>query len=66
MSATEDPATGEVRGAYAKIGDQRLHYVATGEGAADRPAARFPEFWYGWRQQIQPLAAAAWGGESDG
>jgi pimeloyl-ACP methyl ester carboxylesterase len=32
MSATEDPATGEVREGYAEIGDQRLHYVETGEG----------------------------------
>ena len=25
---------------------------------AGRPAARLPEFWYGWRRQLGPLAAA--------
>jgi pimeloyl-ACP methyl ester carboxylesterase len=38
----------------------RLHAVAA--GATDAPVAvllhGFPEFWYGWHQQIAPLAAA--------
>jgi pimeloyl-ACP methyl ester carboxylesterase len=41
-------------------GDVRLHAVA--EGPADGPVVillhGFPEFWYGWRRQIGPLAAA--------
>jgi epoxide hydrolase 4 len=49
---------GEVREGYAEIGDQRLHYVEAGEGPLIVLLHGFPEFWYGWRQQIQPLAAA--------
>src|ERR1700745_3477106 len=49
---------GEVREGYAEVGDQRLHYVEAGEGPLVVLLHGFPEFWYGWRQQIQPLAAA--------
>jgi pimeloyl-ACP methyl ester carboxylesterase len=48
----------EVREGYAEIGDQRLHYVEAGEGPLIVLLHGFPEFWYGWRLQIQPLAAA--------
>jgi epoxide hydrolase 4 len=58
----EQPAeallSGEVREGYAEIGDQRLHYVEAGEGPLILLLHGFPEFWYGWRLQIQPLAAA--------
>jgi pimeloyl-ACP methyl ester carboxylesterase len=41
-------------------GEVRLHAVA--EGPKDGPVVLllhgFPEFWYGWRRQIEPLAAA--------
>jgi len=41
-------------------GDVRLHAVAA--GPKDGPVVvllhGFPEFWYGWRKQIEPLAAA--------
>jgi pimeloyl-ACP methyl ester carboxylesterase len=41
-------------------GDVRLHAVA--EGSKDGPVVLllhgFPEFWYGWRKQIEPLTAA--------
>jgi pimeloyl-ACP methyl ester carboxylesterase len=50
--------TGELREGYAEIGDQRLHYVEAGEGPLIVLLHGFPEFWYGWRRQIQPLAAA--------
>jgi alpha/beta hydrolase fold len=43
---------------YAEIGDARLHYVEAGDGPLILLLHGFPEFWYGWRQQIQPLAAA--------
>ena len=66
MSTTEDCTTIELRDGYAEIGDVRLHYVEAGEGPLVVLLHGFPEFWYGWRQQVQPLAAAAWGGESDG
>jgi pimeloyl-ACP methyl ester carboxylesterase len=73
MSKTDDPTSGasgmaerpaeellgsEVREGYAAIGDQRLHYVEAGEGPLIVLLHGFPEFWYGWRQQILPLAAA--------
>src|SRR6202047_2482301 len=58
MSTTEDRANGELREGFAEIGDQRLHYVEAGEGPLIILLHGFPEFWYGWRQQIQPLAAA--------
>jgi pimeloyl-ACP methyl ester carboxylesterase len=35
-----------------------LHYVEAGEGPLVVLLHGFPEFWYGWRQQIGPLALA--------
>jgi epoxide hydrolase 4 len=58
MGIIEDLASGELREGYAEIGDQRLHYVEAGDGPLILLLHGFPEFWYGWRQQIQPLAAA--------
>jgi pimeloyl-ACP methyl ester carboxylesterase len=34
----------------------KLHYVAAGEGKPVILLHGFPEFWYGWRRQIGPLA----------
>ena len=48
----------DLREGYAEIGDVRLHYVEAGEGPLIVLLHGFPEFWYGWRQQIEPLAAA--------
>ena len=48
----------ELRDGYAEVGDQRLHYVETGEGPLVILLHGFPEFWYGWRLQLEPLAAA--------
>jgi pimeloyl-ACP methyl ester carboxylesterase len=47
-----------LREGYADVGDQRLHYVEAGEGPLVVLLHGFPEFWYGWRRQIEPLAAA--------
>ena len=73
MSTTEDHISGVsgmaeqqgqghwlsgLREGNAEIGDVRLHYVEAGEGPLVVLLHGFPEFWYGWRQQIQPLAAA--------
>ena len=58
MSTIEDRAGGQLREGYAEIGDQRLHYVEAGEGPLVVLLHGFPEFWYGWRDQIRPLAAA--------
>jgi pimeloyl-ACP methyl ester carboxylesterase len=48
----------DLREGYADVGDQRLHYVETGQGPLVVLLHGFPEFWYGWRQQIKPLADA--------
>ena len=43
---------------YAEVGDVRLHYVEAGDGPLIVLLHGFPEFWYGWRRQIEPLVAA--------
>lgn len=48
----------QVRDGYAQVGDVNLHYVEAGEGPLILLLHGFPEFWYGWRLQIAPLAAA--------
>jgi pimeloyl-ACP methyl ester carboxylesterase len=48
----------ELREGYAEVGDVKLHYVEAGEGPLIVLLHGFPEFWYGWRLQIAPLAAA--------
>jgi epoxide hydrolase 4 len=58
MGTTEDKTSGELRDGYADIGDVKLHYVEAGEGPLIVLLHGFPEFWYGWRLQIEPLAAA--------
>jgi epoxide hydrolase 4 len=50
--------TRELREGYAEVGDQRLHYVEAGDGPLIVMLHGFPEYWYGWREQIKPLAAA--------
>jgi epoxide hydrolase 4 len=52
-----DADTG-LREGYAEIGDVRLHYVEAGDGPLVILLHGFPEFWYGWRQQIAPLVRA--------
>ena len=48
----------EIREGYAEIDDVKLHYVEAGEGPLVVLLHGFPEFWFGWRMQIAPLAAA--------
>jgi epoxide hydrolase 4 len=48
----------ELREGYAEIGDQRLHYAEAGDGPLIILLHGFPEFWYAWRRQIEPLADA--------
>src|SRR6187401_427054 len=49
----------ELREDYAEVGDDvRLHYVEAGEGPLIVLLHGFPEFWFGWRRQIEPLASA--------
>ena len=50
----------ELREGYAEVGDDvRLHYVGAGDGDGSLVVLLhgFPEFWFGWRLQIAPLAA---------
>jgi pimeloyl-ACP methyl ester carboxylesterase len=58
MSADEEKMGVDLREGYAEIGDVRLHYMEAGEGPLIVLLHGFPEFWYGWRLQIEPLAAA--------
>jgi pimeloyl-ACP methyl ester carboxylesterase len=58
MSTAEDRPSGQLHEGYAEIGEQRLHYVEAGDGPLIVLLHGFPEFWYGWRRQIEPLAAA--------
>ena len=47
-----------LREGYAQVGDVKLHYVEAGDGPLVLLLHGFPEFWYGWRRQIAPLARA--------
>jgi epoxide hydrolase 4 len=58
-SALQDDLT-KLREGYAEVGDMRLHYVEAGNGPLVVLLHGFPEFWYGWRRQIAPLAAAGY------
>ena len=42
----------------AVVNGVRLHYVEAGDGPLIVLLHGFPEFWYGWRLQIAPLATA--------
>src|SRR3989440_10346771 len=48
----------EIREGSAEVGDVSLHYIEAGEGPLIVLLHGFPEFWFGWRLQIEPLAAA--------
>jgi pimeloyl-ACP methyl ester carboxylesterase len=41
-------------------GGIRLHYVEAGSGPLVVLLHGFPEFWYSWRHQLEPLAAAGY------
>jgi pimeloyl-ACP methyl ester carboxylesterase len=47
-----------LREGYAQVGDVKLHYVEAGDGPLVLLLHGFPEFWYGWREQIAPLVKA--------
>ena len=53
-----DAPTG-LREGYAEVGEGvRLHYVEAGDGPLVVLLHGFPEFWFTWRLQVAPLAAA--------
>jgi pimeloyl-ACP methyl ester carboxylesterase len=60
MSTThQNPSTTPgLKDGYADLGDVTLHYVEAGDGPMVVLLHGFPEFWFGWRDQIAPLAAA--------
>jgi pimeloyl-ACP methyl ester carboxylesterase len=59
---TADPRSAssahELRDGYVDVGDATLHYVEAGDGPMIVLLHGFPEFWYGWRLQIERLAKA--------
>jgi pimeloyl-ACP methyl ester carboxylesterase len=57
MTTATATSTG-LREGYADVGDVKLHYVEAGNGPLVVLLHGFREFWYGWRLQIAPLAAA--------
>src|SRR3954451_19921740 len=48
----------DLREGYAQVGDVELHYIEAGDGPLVVLLHGFPEFWYGWREQIAPLVRA--------
>jgi pimeloyl-ACP methyl ester carboxylesterase len=58
MTTTGLEARPELREGFADVGDVRLHYVEAGEGPLVVLLHGFPEFSFGWREQIAPLAEA--------
>jgi pimeloyl-ACP methyl ester carboxylesterase len=58
FSSLMPPDAIEIREGYAEVGDVRLHYVEAGDGPLLVLLHGFPEFWFGWRRPIGPLAAA--------
>lgn len=50
----------EIEHRRARGADLHLHYVAAGTGEPVVLLHGFPDFWFGWRHQIQPLAAAGY------
>ena len=58
MSTTEDRASGELREGYAGVGDQRLHYVETGDGPLIVRLHGSPSSGTAGGSRSQPLAAA--------
>ena len=50
--------SGRVEHHFAEHDGVKTHYVGTGRGPLVVLVHGIPEFWYSWRQQIEPLAAA--------
>jgi epoxide hydrolase 4 len=58
ISRPETVAGIGLREGHARVGEIDLHYVEAGHGPMVVLLHGFPEFWYGWRQQIAPLVQA--------
>ncbi|AFU04709.1 alpha/beta fold hydrolase [Nocardia brasiliensis] len=50
----------EIEHSFVEIGDLRIHLAEQGEGPLVLLLHGFPECWYSWRHQFQPLAAAGY------
>jgi pimeloyl-ACP methyl ester carboxylesterase len=48
------------RDGFVELDAIKLHYVTAGEGPLVVLVHGFPDFWYSWRKQILPLAAAGY------
>lgn len=44
--------------AYIRTNGIRMHCASSGEGPVVLLLHGFPEFWYSWRHQLEPLATA--------
>jgi pimeloyl-ACP methyl ester carboxylesterase len=55
LAAPKDVFT-RVRDRYADNGGVRIHYVTLGRGPLIVMIHGFPDFWYGWREQIAALS----------
>jgi pimeloyl-ACP methyl ester carboxylesterase len=55
VAAPRDVFT-RVRDGYADNGGVRIHYVTLGRGPLIVMIHGFPDFWYGWREQIAALS----------
>src|SRR6185503_19412976 len=58
MTRSIDTLSTGLRDGFAEVGELELHYVEAGHGPLVILLHGFPEFWYGWREQIEPLAGA--------
>lgn len=58
MSTRGDWNDPSVRHEYADVEGARLHYVEAGAGPLVLLVHGYPEFWYSWRHQIDPLVQA--------
>jgi pimeloyl-ACP methyl ester carboxylesterase len=57
-AALDDPASYQHK--FAEVNGIRMHYVEAGQGPLVILLHGFPLFWYSWRNQIAPLAAAGY------
>jgi pimeloyl-ACP methyl ester carboxylesterase len=51
-------SSAELQDGYVDVGDATLHFVEAGDGPMVVLLHGFPEFWYGWKPQIERLASA--------
>jgi pimeloyl-ACP methyl ester carboxylesterase len=60
VSTTDAPIEGPWTHEQVHANDLRVHYVTAGDGEPVLFLHGFPEFWYGWRNQLPALADAGY------